>query len=71
MRGKITKRAVDALAQKNGAEVVLWDQDQRFWKPSTHRRRENLHPALSRWNGAWSATTQALHRQARFTLDAQ
>ena len=29
MRGKITKRAVDALAPKNGAEVVLWDQEVR------------------------------------------
>ena len=27
MRGKITKRAVEALAPKNGAEVVLWDQE--------------------------------------------
>ena len=27
MRGKITKRAVDALAPRNGAEVVLWDQE--------------------------------------------
>ncbi len=27
MRGKITKRAVDALAPKNGGEVVLWDQE--------------------------------------------
>ena len=29
MRGKITKRAVDALAPKKGAEVVLWDQEVR------------------------------------------
>lgn len=29
MRGKITKRAVDALVLKNGAEVVLWDQEVR------------------------------------------
>jgi integrase len=29
MRGKITKRAVDALVPKNGAEVVLWDQEVR------------------------------------------
>ena len=29
MRGKITKRAVDALAPKNGAELVLWDQEVR------------------------------------------
>ena len=29
MRGKITKRAVDALTPKNGAEVVLWDQEVR------------------------------------------
>ena len=29
MRGKITKRAVDALAAKNGGEVVLWDQELR------------------------------------------
>jgi integrase len=27
MRGKITKSAVDALAPKPGAEVVLWDQE--------------------------------------------
>ena len=27
MRGKIIKRAVDALAPKNGVEVVLWDQE--------------------------------------------
>ena len=29
MRGKITKRAVDALALKKGTEVVLWDQEVR------------------------------------------
>ena len=29
MRGKITKRAVDALAPKRGAEVALWDQEVR------------------------------------------
>ena len=29
MRGKITKRAVDALVPKKGAEVVLWDQEVR------------------------------------------
>jgi len=29
MRGKITKRAVDALVPKNSAEVVLWDQELR------------------------------------------
>ena len=29
MRGKITKRAVDTLAPKNTAEVVLWDQELR------------------------------------------
>ena len=29
MRGKITKRAVDALIPKNCAEVVLWDQEVR------------------------------------------
>jgi Arm domain-containing DNA-binding protein len=29
MRGKITKRAVDALASRNGREVVLWDQEVR------------------------------------------
>ena len=29
MRGKITKRAVDALAPKNSSEVVLWDQEVR------------------------------------------
>jgi integrase len=27
VRGKITKRAVDALAPKNGAEAVLWDAE--------------------------------------------
>jgi integrase len=27
MRGKITKRAVDALRSENGAEVVLWDTE--------------------------------------------
>ena len=27
MRGKITKRDVDALAPKNGAEAVLWDEE--------------------------------------------
>jgi integrase len=27
VRGKITKRAVDALAPKNGAEAVLWDEE--------------------------------------------
>jgi integrase len=29
VRGKITKSAVDALAPKSGAEVVLWDQEVR------------------------------------------
>jgi integrase len=29
MRGKITKRAVDGLVPKDGAEVVLWDQEVR------------------------------------------
>ena len=29
MRGKITKRAVDALAAQDGDEVVLWDQELR------------------------------------------
>ena len=29
MRGKITKRAVDALTPKKGVEVVLWDQEVR------------------------------------------
>ena len=29
MRGKITKRAVDALTSKKGVEVVLWDQEVR------------------------------------------
>jgi integrase len=29
MRGKITKRAVDALAPNHGTEVVLWDQEVR------------------------------------------
>ncbi len=29
MRGKVTKRAVDALAAKDGTEVVLWDQEVR------------------------------------------
>ncbi len=29
MRGKITKRAVDALVPRKGDEVVLWDQEVR------------------------------------------
>lgn len=29
MRGKITKRTVDALSPKNGGEAVLWDQEVR------------------------------------------
>ena len=45
MRGKITKRSVDALAPKNVPEVVLWDVETKGFgvRARTSGRRVHLH----------------------------
>jgi hypothetical protein len=69
MRGKITKRTVHALAPRDSGEVVLWGQEVRgFGIRARVGGAKDLLPAFSRWNGAWSPTTQTDHWQARVGL---
>ena len=53
MRGKITKRTVDALAPRDRGEVVLGDQEVRGFGI-----RARVGGAKTCWNGAWNPGTR-------------
>ena len=70
MRGKITKRSVDALkATRRRRSGVVGYRAEGLWRPRAAGRRQELRAALPRRQRPGRAAAQADDRPARLALD--